>query len=329
MRRVRLMKKTKILCALTALAMFTSMLASCGDTTNSNSDKETVTTPVTVKSSTAEVSSPTETNEDSSSVADSSEYETTTTKTSLDDSSDSEKTETTTKAVTDSSDKETKETTSAKQTTAQPKATTTTKAVVTTTTVRATQSTAKPVVTTKTTTKAIMKETTRATTKATTKAQPTNVLAGLPDYKQALGRCILNTWTQADLEIIRKHYLAYGQKLAPRYIQDKNLTYFIDPKTGKGTNDWKPYFNPQNPPNAPMTCQEPKPIARGYNALGSGNILEQIKYADNDLQRIVSQGLNYYNWKTADSSWELAWYIQFGYAVGGKELYFLCITQAR
>lgn len=320
------MKKVSIKTTLITLAMFTSMLASCGDTTNSNSDKETVTTPVTVKSSTAEVSSPTETNEDSSSVADSSEYETTTTKTSLDDSSDSEKTETTTKAVTDNSDKETKETTSAKQTTAQPKATTTTKAVVTTTTARATQSTAKPVVTTKATTKATAKQTTKATTKAT---QPVNALAGLPDYKQALGRCILNTWTQADLEIIRKHYLDYGQKLAPRYKQDKTLTFYIDPKTGKGTNDWQACFNRQNPPFAPITCQEPLPIAFGYNGLGGGNICESIEWFDITIKRIVSQGLNYYNWKTADSSWELAWYIQFGYINGGKELNLLCISVAR
>ena len=78
-----------------------------------------------------------------------------------------------------------------------------------------------------------------------------------------------------------------------------------------------------------MTCQEPLPIAYGYNGLGDGKILEQINYKDNDIRRIISQGLNYYNWKTADSSWELAWYIQFGYINGGKELNFLCISDAR
>lgn len=227
------MKKVSIKTTLIALAMFTSMLASCGDTTNSNSDKETVTTPVTVKSSTAEVSSPTETNEDSSSVADSSEYETTTTKTSLDDSSDSEKTETTTKAVTDNSDKETKETTSAKQTTAQPKATTTTKAVVTTTTARATQSTAKPVVTTKATTKATMKETARATTKAT---RQTNSSFTIPSNATTLQKALYEIYmkhnTAANAKIAQQEFIKYGKQKMPNYKTSAYMHPFVD-KNGK------------------------------------------------------------------------------------------------
>ena len=227
------MKKTKILCALTALTMFTSMLASCGDTTNSNSDKETVTTPVTVESSTAEVSSPTETNEDSSSVADSSEYETTTTKTSLDDSSDSEKTETTTKTVTDNSDKETKETTSAKQTTAQPKATTTTKAVAATTTVRATQSTAKPVVTTRATTKTTAKQTTRVTTKTTPQTSSSfTIPSNATTLQKALYEIFMRHNVAANAKIAQQEFIKYGKQKMPNYKTSAYLHPMID-KNGK------------------------------------------------------------------------------------------------
>ena len=231
------MKKTKILCALTALAMALS-LASCGDTTNSNSDKETVTTPVTVESSTAEVSSPTETNEDSSSVADSSEYETTTTKTSLDDSSDSEKTETTTKTVTDNSDKETaKATTTTKQTTTQP-------AVTTKPYVAPTTTTQKPVVTTKTTTK----QTTKATTKATTKITTSKIVkpSNLTRYEDALWEVTVNgNYSKTNtkyLEIIRQEAIKYAQNGYIKQYYNALGGFEVNSKMYPFIKNGKPYY---------------------------------------------------------------------------------------
>lgn len=306
------MKKVSIKTTLIALAMFTSMLASCGETTSSNSDKETVTTPVTVKSSTAEVFSPTETNEDSSSVADSSEYETTTTKTSLDDSSDSEKTETTTKAVTDSSDKET---TSAKQTTAQPKATTTTKAVVTTTTARATQSTVKPVVTTKATTKAIMKETTRVTTKAT---RQTNSSFTIPSNATTLQKALYNLCmgnnVSGNAKTAQQEFIKYGKQKMPNYKTSAYLHAFVDRNgnytdvhcAGNGTSSYEYADGVEWYTFHQIFAGETNPQKAWNSAL----------FFEQEIKKQIDN--HAYNLKTDPYPEEVLWYVTFG--IQGKSV---------